>query len=310
VLIEKPLGGGLAYDADRLLAAAAGPAVAAVAYYRRMAPAWLAVRDLLTGQSEPAEAGRPAATEPGVSGARAAADRPVSTRPPQPGVGHPSGASGQPDSFGSTEPGASRHDGSAGGPVSAQASSGSARPGLGAPVEVRMAFCGVFHPAPADPMYWRTVSAVSGGGVLADAGCHRLDLLCWLFGRPAAVRAELGDRFPGGAERTARLDLSWADGSVARLTCGWQDSGPERDWFRCAGPGVEIELPRLDSGRITGRAGQLRLHRDLPPPPNPLVPMLENFLDCTRTGTAPACPVADAIALDQLIRQAQAGRPG
>ena len=225
VLIEKPLGGGLAYDAGRL--AAAGPAVAAVAYYRRLAPAWLAVRDLL----------------------------------------------------------------------------------LSGPFQAQMAFRGVFNPAPADPMYWRTVSAVSGGGVLADVGCHRLDLLCWLFGRPAAVEAELGDRFPGGAERTARLDLSWADGSVARLTCGWRESGPERDSFSCAGPGAEIGLPRLDSGQITGRTGQIRLHRDLPPPPNPLVPMLDDFLYCTRTGAAPACPVADAIAVDQLIRQAQAGQP-
>jgi predicted dehydrogenase len=256
VLIEKPLGGGLAYDAGRLAAVAAGPAVAAVAYYRRLAPALLAVRDLI-GTSDPRGTGE---------------------------------SGGQPDSGGRY---ASRDIPLRSGPFHAQ-----------------MAFRGVFHPAPADPMYWRTVSAVSGGGVLADAGCHRLDLLCWLFGRPAAVEAELGDRFAGGAERTARLDLSWADGSAARLTCEWLESGPGCDSFSWAGPGAEIDLPRLDSGRITGRAGRLSLHRDLPPPSNPLVPMLDDFLDCTRTGAAPACPVADAIGVDRLIRQAQTGQPG
>jgi predicted dehydrogenase len=159
-------------------------------------------------------------------------------------------------------------------------------------------------------MYWRTVTAVSGGGVLADVGCHRLDLLCWLFGWPATIQAELGDYFPGGAERTARLDLSWADGSAAQLTCEWLETGPEQDRFSCAGPGAEIGLPQLDSGQITGRAGRIRLHRDLPPPPNPLVPMLDDFLDCTRTGAAPACPVAEAIGVDRLIRQAHTGQPG
>ncbi len=247
VLIEKPLGGGLSYDAGRLRTAAAGPAVAAVAYYRRLAPALLAIRDLLADQ----RAGG------GLAG---------------PGRG------------------------SGGGPVHAQ-----------------IAFRGIFDPAACDPMFWRTISAVSGGGVLADAGCHRLDLLAWLFGPPAEVQAELGDWFPGGGERTARLRLRWPGGSTARLTCAWRDRGPVEDRFSCTGPGLELELAELDSGQLTGRIAGLPLRRELPPPPNPLVPMLDDFLNCTRTGAAPACPLADAIRVDQLIAQAQsqaAGRAG
>ncbi len=257
VLVEKPLGGALGYDRERLLALAADPAdqagsarpagqgrlagqgrpVGAVAYYRRLAPAMLALRSLM-GQAGPF---------------RAAA-----------------------------------------------------------------AFRGAFQPAPGDPMHWRTVTAVSGGGVLADAGSHRLDLLCWLLGPPSAATAVLGDPFPGGAERLARLDLAWPDGSTARLRCSWTDAGPTRDCLACVSADGRrgFTLRRLDTGRLTGWLDDECVRRDdLAPDPNPLVPVLRDFADCVATGRAPACPLADAVLVDDLIRSAgapppQAGRAG
>jgi predicted dehydrogenase len=225
VLIEKPLSGGLRYDTAALLAAAAGPAVAAVAYYRRMAPALRMTKDLL-------------------------ADR------------------GQ--------------------------------------IRLWSAFRSVFAPTPTDPKYWRTLVAISGGGVLADAGSHRLDLMCWLLGPPAAVQAVLADPFPGGAERIACLDLAWADGSTARLRCEWVERGLPFDTFGCSGTNFILSLPRLDSGLLLGRDldTQLRLH--LPPERNPLVPVLRDFLDCVGSGLAPECPLADAALVDHLIAAASA----
>jgi predicted dehydrogenase len=72
------------------------------------------------------------------------------------------------------------------------------------PVRASVRFASAFEPQPGDPMYWRTVASTAGGGVLADAGSHRSDLLCWLLGPPPAVRATLAARPPGGAERSAR----------------------------------------------------------------------------------------------------------
>jgi predicted dehydrogenase len=220
VLVEKPLGGALKYDRDRLLAAAGG-AVAAVAYYRRLAPAMLAARRALAGR----------------------------------------------------------------GPYRAAAS-----------------FRGAFAPRPADPMYWRTVSAVSGGGVLADAGSHRLDLLCWLFGPPAAVTAVLADRYPGGAERTAAVDLRWTEGSTSRLRCSWTADAAAYDSLSIVGSRVAVSLPRLDSGRMTVRSAGLSVTRNLTPDPNPLIPVLRDFLDCVEFGRTPACSLADAALVDALIR--------
>jgi predicted dehydrogenase len=172
------------------------------------------------------------------------------------------------------------------------------------PVRLWAVFRAVFAPSPAEPKHWRTVRAVSGGGVLADAGSHRLDLMCWLLGPPATVRAVLADPFPGGAERAASLDLAWADGSTARLRCGWVERGWPVDTFGCVGDDIMLSLPRLDSGLLLGRDRGIRLRLDLPPGPSPLVPVLRDFLDCVGTGRTPACPIADAARVDDLIRTA------
>jgi predicted dehydrogenase len=223
VLVEKPLGGGLPYDRASLACRPAGAPVSAVAYYRRLAPAWLAVSELTRDRG---------------------------------------------------------------------------------PLRIAMSFRTAFAPSAADAMYWRTVREVSGGGVLADAGSHRLDLLCWLLGPPAASQATLAGHFPGGAERVARLALTWADGSRAHLNCAWTESGQGRDSARIAGRDLEIRLPSVDAGILAVRSGGVTSRRVLPPEENPLMPVLRDFLGCVATGRQPACSLADAIVVDDLIRSA------
>jgi len=223
VLVEKPLGGGLPYDRVRLAAAAAGSPVSAVAYYRRLAPVWLAVRELIRDRG---------------------------------------------------------------------------------PFRIMASFRALFEPGPADPMHWRTVREISGGGVLADAGSHRLDLLCWLLGPPVTSRASLAGCFPGGAERVARLALSWADGSRARLSCEWAASGAARDRVRISGRDLDIRLADAGSGALSLRQSCVITHRKLPSAANPLVPVLRDFLSCVADGGEPACTLADAMLVDDLIRSA------
>jgi predicted dehydrogenase len=227
VLVEKPLGGGLPYDRARLAAAAAaGSLVSAVAYYRRLAPAWLAVREL-------------------------ARDR--------------------------------------------------------GPLRIAASFRARFAPGPGEPTYWRTIREISGGGVLADAGSHRIDILCWLLGRPVTSAASLDGYYPGGAERVARLQLSWADGSRARMTCEWAQSGQARDSVRITGSDLDIRLPSIDAGALSVRTGGVMSRRELPPEANPLVPMLRDFLSCVAAGGEPACSLADAMLVDEVIRSAAGG---
>jgi predicted dehydrogenase len=222
VLVEKPLAGGLA-DGQALL----GGSTAAVAYYRRLTPAWAAVSDL-------------------------ARDR--------------------------------------------------------RPVRIAMDFRKAFSPEKEDPKYWRTRSEISGGGVLADAGCHRIDLLLSLLGPPETVKAALGGRYPGGAERVARVELAWADGSRARLSCAWAASGPERDRVRITGRGLDLRLPELDAGIVSVLADGKRSQLRLPPEGNVLLPTLRDFLASVATGRKPACTLADGAAVDDIIRSAYRGQ--
>lgn len=150
--------------------------------------------------------------------------------------------------------------------------------------QVEVDFRYPFDPAPTHPMRWRTEVSVAGGGVLADAGSHRLDLLCWLFGPPDTVEGELTDQFPGGAERTARVRLHWPTGLVANCRFTWC-TGPATDRMTITGSDGKIVLDPLDAGLA----------------PNPHLPLVVDFARAVRESTEPACPLADALLVDSLI---------
>ncbi|MEV4922298.1 Gfo/Idh/MocA family protein [Streptomyces roseoverticillatus] len=157
----------------------------------------------------------------------------------------------------------------------------------GAPARVQLTFCAPFDPAPDDPKYWRTDPAVAGGGVLADAGSHRLDLLLSVLGPPVRVGARFGRRFPAGAERRAHVTLGWASGTSAECRFAWA-GGPERDRIEVAAGGRFLTLDPLDAGLT----------------PEPHVPLIADFRAAVREGRAPVCPVADAVLVDDVMTTA------
>ncbi|GGV04508.1 Gfo/Idh/MocA family protein [Streptomyces spectabilis] len=174
------------------------------------------------------------------------------------------------------------------------------------PARVDVRFRCAFAPGPGHPMRWRTDPAVSGGGVLADAGSHRLDLLVMLFGRPDDVRGRLTDRFPRGAERRAEVDLAWASGVRARVVAEWGDAPPV-DRIEVVGEGRVLTLDPLDSGRLRTHTARGTSEVTLAPAPNPHQPLIADFVAAVAAGRPPVCPVSDARIVDEII--AAAGRP-
>ncbi|MFD4024088.1 Gfo/Idh/MocA family protein [Streptomyces sp. NPDC058576] len=168
------------------------------------------------------------------------------------------------------------------------------------PERVELRFRCAFNPGPGHPMRWRTDWTVSGGGVLADAGSHRLDLLLMLFGPPVEVSARLDRRFAGGAERVATVELVWATGVRAHCSVEWRD-GPPVDVLSFHGGGRSLVLNQLDSGelRATGPGGVRRILR--PPDANPHLPLVADFVTAVADERPPVCPVAEAVLVDDVI---------
>lgn len=168
------------------------------------------------------------------------------------------------------------------------------------PRRLRVRFRAAFDPAPTHPMYWRTDLAVSGGGVLADVGSHRLDLLCWLLGAPIAVAGRLGNRFELGAERVAFVTLHWPGGIVADCALEWT-SGRANDHFSISFEQARVTLDPLDSGRLRWHGRQSRDSEVFPPPANPHIPLIADFVNSVATGGVPVCPLDQAILVDTII---------
>ncbi len=166
--------------------------------------------------------------------------------------------------------------------------------------EVTVDYRGPFDPGPDDPKLWRTDPSLSGGGVLADVGSHRLDLLCLLLGEPAVTGARTGRRFPLGAERDVRARLAWPSGATGQVDTVWGPE-PRRDHLRLTFDGGHLELDPLDSGNVRGTVDGVTVEEFLPPPANLHIPLMADFARSVRDGTAPICPVRDAAAVDRLI---------
>jgi predicted dehydrogenase len=169
------------------------------------------------------------------------------------------------------------------------------------PVSASVRFAAAFEPAPEDPKYWRTDVSIAGGGVLADAGSHRIDLLCLLFGPPTQVRATLAARHPGGAERSARVTLTWPDGRTADVTCDWRPADPV-DSFEVRTATRTLRLDPLDGGRLAGEGNGDLL---TPPAANPHLPLFADFTDAVRGGQPPVCPLAEALTVDRILAAAE-----
>ena len=147
---------------------------------------------------------------------------------------------------------------------------------------------------------WLIDAEKAGGGPLFDVGCHRIDLLNYLFGAPVRTTAQLStvvQHFT--VEDNATVLIEYDSGVRSVVDVRWHSRVP-RDEFRIRGTDGEIDLTPLNAPELVypGGAEQLPAHANLH------YPCIEDFVSAVLDGRAPRSSGASAIATQWVLDQA------
>lgn len=91
-----------------------------------------------------------------------------------------------------------------------------------------------------------------GGGAVLDLGVYPISLAQHFLGRPDRVTAT-GTTYVNGADASAAVQLSYADGRAAALTCTLASATPGRAVIVGTGGSIELEPPFHHPSRIVVR---------------------------------------------------------
>ena len=128
---------------------------------------------------------------------------------------------------------------------------------------------------------WLLDPAMAGGGPLYDTACHRIDVFNLLFGRPAAVTAQLSNVVHQGAvEDSATVLIDYESGARAIVDTR-RHSRVSRDELRIIGTEGELDLTPLNGAPLKTPAGveQWPAHANLH------YPIVEDFVSAVVAGT-------------------------
>ena len=158
---------------------------------------------------------------------------------------------------------------------------------IGAPVFAQMIASEPFDPRPGQPRYWLVERAQSGGGPMADFGCHRLEVLLHLLGPVARTTSIVANAaLDREVEDTAAALLHFASGASAMVAV--TNAAAERlDTLDILGTRGSIHVPSLNAGAITVRIDNETRVESHPPASNVHRPLIEDFVDAVKSGRNP-----------------------
>jgi predicted dehydrogenase len=160
---------------------------------------------------------------------------------------------------------------------------------IGAPVLAQAQAFENFDPGPDHPRAWLVRRSESGGGPMADFGCHRIEVLLDLLGPVAEVHG-----FPDKVryrerevEDTCVAHLRFRGGAAAVLTVT-HAALESRDSLEILGTRGSLRVDVLNQGTlrvVTATGTRDEAH---PPHPNLHLPLVEDFVASIREGREPA----------------------
>ena len=146
-----------------------------------------------------------------------------------------------------------------------------------------------FNPALGDPRAWRLRKASSGGGPMADFGCHRIEVLLDLLGPVGETRGfSTNVRFKDReVEDTCVAHLRFESGAQG-LIAVTHAAQERRDTLEIIGTCGSAHVPILNEGVLRVVSAQGAREERYPPHPNLHQPLVEDFVAAVRDGRDPA----------------------
>ncbi|HUT92104.1 MAG TPA: Gfo/Idh/MocA family oxidoreductase [Thermoguttaceae bacterium] len=172
---------------------------------------------------------------------------------------------------------------------------------FGQVISVRMALSSWYHPDRQTPGAWRTKRELSGGGVLADVGCHRLDLLAWWFDLPRRLVADVRTlTHDCEVEDSANVLMELAGGAQFTGSFHW-NSKHRTDEIRILGTDAEASLYGGDDPEVVITRGRDTERRQLPRPENGHQPLVDDFARAVIEDRPPQFTGPDGMKATQII---------
>lgn len=165
---------------------------------------------------------------------------------------------------------------------------------------------GYFNPNPrGETIPWRTQFATAGGGVLADVGSHRLDLLLYLLGDAHSISAQV-DTFaaPFEVEDKATVLIRFQNRAIATVDESWC-SRARQDHFEIVGVEGRLVAPDLEGNRLMLQLGNDTQWIDVRRPASPThEPLVRDVVQALSTNSLLRCSGADGARATHIIERA------
>jgi 1,5-anhydro-D-fructose reductase (1,5-anhydro-D-mannitol-forming) len=151
----------------------------------------------------------------------------------------------------------------------------------------------------ADFRGWLADASLSGGGPLRDIGCHRIDLLNFMFGIPARVTGQLSTLVqPVAVEDNATVIIEYQSGLRAIVDVRWH-SRIVRDEFRIRGTEDELDLSPLNGAILVHPGGS----EQIPAHSNLHYPSIEDFVSAIIDHRPPVASAHNALTTEWIMDQ-------
>ena len=172
---------------------------------------------------------------------------------------------------------------------------------LGQVVLVRVALHSWYRPDPDQPGAWRVNPGLSGGGVISDVGCHRLDLLAWWFGLPKRLVASVqSQEQPDAADEAIAALMVFNNGAHCTAAFHW-NSKTWTDEIHVVGTEARATIQPVDGDEVLLSVGRDTERISTPRPQNLHYPLVDDFARAIIEDRPPRFTSADGRQATQMI---------